>query len=88
MACHLGTAERGGDGKVMTREMFMAYAKDEAEKISTRQKNSIMNLVERAWSEGKQSAEEDVIKAVLLDALSDDRLISKLKEAGVEVQTF
>lgn len=38
----------------MTRDEFMAYAESEVDEIVGRQKNRIMNVVSRAWAEGKR----------------------------------
>lgn len=40
----------------MTREEFMTYAEKEINGILVTQKNRIMNIVERAWAEGKRNA--------------------------------
>ena len=53
----------------MTREEFMAYAEAEVDEIVGRQKNRFMNIVNRAWAEGKKAAEvesiSEIVKAVL-----------------------
>ena len=53
----------------MTREEFMAYAEAEVDEIVGRQKNRIMNVVNRAWAEGKKAAEIEGISEIVKAAL-------------------
>ena len=53
----------------MTREEFMAYAESEVDEIVGRQKNRIMNVVSRAWAEGKKAAEIEGISEIVKAAL-------------------
>lgn len=53
----------------MTREEFMAYANAEADDVVGRQKNRIMNIVHRAWAEGKKAAEIEGISEIVKAAL-------------------
>ena len=53
----------------MTREEFMASARQEIEAVFAGCRNRIMNLVEKAWAEGKKNAEADQVKAILREAL-------------------
>ena len=46
----------------MNREEFMKKARIEINEILNGQTNRLMNLVERAWAEGKRNAEVDSIK--------------------------
>ena len=57
----------------MTREEFMAYAEAEVDEIVGRQKNRIMNVVNRAWAEGKKAAEIDGISEIVKTALEQTR---------------
>lgn len=53
----------------MTRDEFMKVARVDAGRILESKENGIMNLVERAWAEGKRNAEVDTLKAALEEAL-------------------
>ena len=53
----------------MTRAEFMDYAEREIEAIIIQQKNRLMNLVARAWAEGKRNAEIDALTATVKAAL-------------------
>ena len=53
----------------MTRDEFMKYAEDEIEIAIGRQKNRIMDVIYRAWAEGKRNAEiagvSDIVRGAL-----------------------
>lgn len=53
----------------MTRDEFMAYANAEVDEVVGRQKNRIMNIVHRAWAEGKKAAEIEGISEIVKAAL-------------------
>ena len=53
----------------MTRAEFMDYAEREIEAIIIQQKNRLMNLVARAWAEGKRNAEIDALTETVKAAL-------------------
>ena len=53
----------------MTRDEFMAYAEAETDDVVGRQKNRIMNVVRRAWAEGKKAAEIESISEIVKAAL-------------------
>lgn len=55
----------------MTRDEFMKVAQNEIDQIFLSGKNRMMNLVERAWAEGKKNAEVDNLKEVLEQALEN-----------------
>ena len=57
----------------MTRGEFMAYAEAEVDEIVGRQKNRIMNVVWKAWAEGKKSAEIEGISEIVKAALEQTR---------------
>ena len=57
----------------MTRDEFMAYAESEVDEIVGRQKNRIMNVVSRAWAEGKKAAEIEGISEIVKAALEQTR---------------
>ena len=57
----------------MTRGEFMAYAEAEVDEIVGRQKNRIMNVVSRAWAEGKKAAEIEGISEIVKAALEQTR---------------
>ena len=57
----------------MTREAFMAYAEEEVDEIVGRQKNRIMNIVRRAWADGKKAAEIEGISEIVKAALEQTR---------------
>ena len=59
--------ERGGID--VTREEFMASARQEIEEVVGGRINRIMNLVAKAWAEGKKNAETDQVEAILREAL-------------------
>ena len=53
----------------MTRDEFMAKAKEEIDKAFAGQRNRMMNLVEQAWEEGKRNAEIDEITDIVKKAM-------------------
>ena len=55
--------------KKVTREEFMREAEREINDCWSRQKNRLMNLVQRAWAEGKRNAEVDGVVNIVKDAL-------------------
>ena len=57
----------------MTRDEFMSIAKVEVDNIIIRDRNRIMNLVERAWAEGKRNAEIEGISEIVKAALEQTR---------------
>ena len=53
----------------MTRDEFMAKAKEEIDRAFAGQRNRMMNLVEQAWAEGKRNAEIDEITDIVKKAM-------------------
>lgn len=53
----------------MTRDEFMAYAEEEIAAVLKTHKNRILDVVYRAWAEGKKSAEIDALTETLRQAL-------------------
>lgn len=53
----------------MTREKFMQEARLTAHRILEGKENSIMNLVQQAWAEGKRNAEVETLRAAIDEAL-------------------
>ena len=53
---------------MMTRDEFMAHAKEEIENAFRGQRNRMMNLVEQAWAEGKRNAEVEAMSEAIRDA--------------------
>ena len=53
----------------MTRDEFMAIAEKEVEKIFESNKNGMMNLVARAWAEGKRNAETEELSRIVKEAI-------------------
>jgi hypothetical protein len=53
----------------MEREKFMQDARLTAHKILEGKENGIMNLVQRAWAEGKRNAEVETLRAAIDEAL-------------------
>jgi len=53
----------------MTREEFMAHAREEIDRAFAGQRNRMMNLVEQAWAEGKHNAEVDALTDVVTAAI-------------------
>lgn len=53
----------------MEREKFMQEARLTAHRILEGKENGIMNLVQRAWAEGKRNAEVETLRAAIDEAL-------------------
>ena len=53
----------------MTRDEFMTYAEREIDAELKTRKNRLMNIVMRAWAEGKKSAEIDALTETVRQAL-------------------
>lgn len=53
----------------MTRDEFMGIAEAEITAIMASQKNRIMNVIERAWAEGKKNAESDAVFNLVKEAI-------------------
>jgi len=53
----------------MEREKFMQEARMIAHRILEGKENGIMNLVQRAWAEGKRNAEVETLRAAIDEAL-------------------
>lgn len=67
----------------MTRDEFMAYARnkiDEGLKIKT---NRLMNLVEQAWAEGKRNAEVDTAVQVIKEAFAKT---GKMNQSDLDIK--
>ena len=57
----------------MAREDFMRYAEMEIDNCLVHQKNRIMNVVQKAWAEGKRNAEIEGITEIVKAALEQTR---------------
>lgn len=53
----------------MDREKFMQEARLTAHRILDGKENGIMNLVQRAWAEGKRNAEVETLRVAIEEAL-------------------
>ena len=53
----------------MTRDEFMDEARKEVDQILVSHKNRMMNIVARAWAEGKKNAEVSSIEDVVKEAI-------------------
>lgn len=53
----------------MTRNEFLEWARDELEQATRTYAHRVMNVVERAYAEGKRNAETDSIIGIVTDAL-------------------
>ena len=53
----------------MTREEFMTVAEGEIAAIMASQKNRLMNIISRAWAEGKRNAESEELAKIVKDAI-------------------
>lgn len=53
----------------MTRNEFMEYAEKEIDATLHQSKNRLMNIVARAWAEGKRNAEIDALTETVKAAL-------------------
>ena len=65
----------------MEREKFMQEARLTAHRILEGKENGIMNLVQRAWAEGKRNAEVETLKAAIEEAL--EKLDEKNEQADI-----
>ncbi len=66
----------------MTRDEFMKEAEQEINNCFITQRNRMMNVVERAWAEGKKNAEMDRVTEIVRKALENAGAIEK--EEGKE----
>jgi len=64
----------------MTRNEFMAYAEIEIDRILNNNKNRLMDLVCRAWAEGKRNAEIDALTETVKAAL--EKMEKKEQDGG------
>lgn len=55
----------------MTRDEFMNIAENEIDHILVTYKNRMMNLVQRAWAEGKRNAETEELESVVREVLDN-----------------
>ena len=53
----------------MTRDEFMAYAEKEIDAVINTHKNRLMDVVYRAWAEGKKAAEIAALTETVRQAL-------------------
>lgn len=53
----------------MTRDEFMAYAEREIDAVINTHKNRLMDVVYRAWVEGKKSVEIAAVTEMVKEAL-------------------
>lgn len=53
----------------MTRDEFMAYAEREIDAVINTHKNRLMDVVMRAWAEGKKAAEISALTETVKEAL-------------------
>ena len=63
----------------MTRDEFMTYAEREIDAVLKTHKNRILDVVYRAWAEGKKSAEIDALTETVKEAL--ERMEEQKNEA-------
>ena len=63
----------------MTRDEFMTYAEHEIDAVLKTHKNRILDVVYRAWAEGKKSAEIDALTETVKEAL--ERMEEQKNEA-------
>ena len=49
----------------MNREEFMKYAEEEIDAALTAKRNRLLELVRRAWAEGKRSAETERVMEIV-----------------------
>lgn len=71
----------------MTRDEFMREARGAVDQAFEHRKNGIMNVVERAWSEGKRNAEVETLRAAIEEAL-DRRQEAETIKNGSEFVTW
>ena len=69
----------------MEREKFMQEARRTAHQILDGKENGIMNLVQRAWAEGKRNAEVETLRAAIDEAL--DKRDEKIEQVGIKPKT-
>lgn len=55
----------------MTRDEFMSYAEIEIDRTLNSHKNRLMDLVYRAWAEGKRNAEIDKMTEMMRKAFEN-----------------
>ena len=67
----------------MEREKFMQEARLTAHRILEGKENGIMNLVQRAWAEGKRNAEVETLRAAIDEALDRREPKEEPKEDAV-----
>lgn len=65
----------------MTRDEFMERARREIDQAFAGQKKRLMNLVQKAWAEGKRAAETDAVAQVIDDVMA----IYKAREEARQV---
>lgn len=70
----------------MTREEFMAHAREEIDRAFSNQRNRMMNLVGQAWAEGKRNAEIDAMVDVIHQAMQQVKPIIERDEKGGEAE--
>lgn len=54
----------------MEREKFMQDAREISHKILEGKENSIMNLVQQAWAEGKRNAEVETLRSAMDEVIN------------------
>ena len=64
----------------MTRDEFMAYAEREIDAVINTHKNRLMDVVMRAWAEGKKAAEIAALTETVRQAL--ERMEKKEQNDG------
>lgn len=69
----------------MEREKFMQEARRTAHQILDGKENGIMNLVQRAWAEGKRNAEVETLRAAIDEAL--DKRNEKIEQIDIKPKT-
>lgn len=67
----------------MNRDDFMKEARVTARDILQGKENGIMNLVQRAWAEGKRNAEVETLRAAIDEALDKREPKAEPKEDAV-----
>lgn len=69
----------------MTRDEFMEEAQKEIDQILLTHKNRLMNLVMKAWAEGKKNAEVSGIEDIVKEAIEKiyDKLETKEQLPGI-----
>lgn len=55
----------------MTRDEFMKIAENEIDQILVSHKNRMMNIVTRAWAEGKRNAETEELESIVREVLDN-----------------